>query len=110
MPTAIPMISTTSDVLVPTGSHWPMTDSSETAAMTAVTASSTGMPAATSAPNTTSSKISVTGYRGRLGLVEVAAERGADGAGDARVAGLRDDQVRMFGLHRRDGVLRGLDR
>ena len=55
------MISTTSEVLAPTGSHWPTTDSSETAAMTAVTASSTGMPAATSAPNTTSSRISVTG-------------------------------------------------
>ena len=61
MPTAIPMISTTSDVLWPTGSHWPMTDVSEIALTTAVAASSSGMPAAISAPNTATSRISVTG-------------------------------------------------
>ena len=61
MPTAMPMISTTSDVLDPTGSHWPTTDSRDIAAMTAVNASSSGMPAAISEPKTTSSRISVIG-------------------------------------------------
>ena len=61
MPTAIPMISTTSDVLEPTGSHWPGMASSEIAVITAVAASSSGMPAAISAPNTPISRTSVTG-------------------------------------------------
>jgi len=61
MPTAIPISSTTSDVLEPTGSHWPGMASSEIAAVTAVAASSSGMPAAISAPNTAISRISVIG-------------------------------------------------
>ncbi len=61
MPTAMPMISTTSEVLDPTGSHCPGMASSETAVMTAVAASSSGIPAAMSAPNTPASRISVTG-------------------------------------------------
>ena len=55
------MIKITSDVLWPTGSHWPTTEASEIALITAVAASSNGMPAAISAPNTSSSKISVIG-------------------------------------------------
>jgi hypothetical protein len=55
------MISTTSELLEPTGSHWPGMASSEIAVITAVAASSSGMPAAISAPNTTTSRISVTG-------------------------------------------------
>ena len=55
------MISTTSEVLDPMGSHRLGTASSDTATMTALPASSTGMPAAISAPNTASSRISVIG-------------------------------------------------
>ena len=55
------MISTTSDVLDPTGSHWLTTVSSDSAVTTEVAASSSGMPAAISAPNTSSSRISVIG-------------------------------------------------
>ena len=55
------MISTTSEVLEPMGSHRLGTASSETATTTALPASSTGMPAAISAPNTASSRISVIG-------------------------------------------------
>ena len=63
MPTAIPMMSTTSatDELAPTGSQWLGMASSEIAIITAVAASSSGMPAAISAPNTTSSRTSETG-------------------------------------------------
>ncbi len=61
MPTAIPMISTVSDVDDPTGSQWLGMASSESADMTAVPASSSGMPAAISAPKTISSSTSVTG-------------------------------------------------
>jgi hypothetical protein len=57
----MPMSSTTSDVLEPTGSHCPGSASSEIAVVTAVAASSSGMPAAISAPNTAISRISVTG-------------------------------------------------
>src|ERR1035438_9343913 len=46
MPTAIPMRSTTSEVLCPTGSQWPGMASSEMAVITAVAASSSGIPAA----------------------------------------------------------------
>ena len=55
------MISTTSEVFCPTGSQCPGIASSEIAVITAVIASSTGIPAAISAPNTSSSRISVTG-------------------------------------------------
>ena len=61
MPTAIPTSSTTDDVVLPIGSHRLGMASSEMAAATAVPASSSGMPAAISAPNTTSSSTSVTG-------------------------------------------------
>ncbi len=61
MPTAIPRMSTTSDVLWPTGSQWLGTASSEIADITAVAARSSGMPAAMSAPNTTTSSTSETG-------------------------------------------------
>ena len=46
---------------LPTGSQWLTIVSTPMAAVSAVTASSTGMPAATSAPNTISSRISVIG-------------------------------------------------
>src|ERR1039457_5223699 len=61
MPTAIPMRSTTSEVFCPTGSQWPGMASREIAVITAVAASSSGMPAAISAPNTATSKTSVIG-------------------------------------------------
>src|ERR1035438_8061177 len=61
MPTAIPMRSTTSEVLCPTGSQGPGMASSEMAVMTAVAASSSGIPAAISAPNTATSRTSVIG-------------------------------------------------
>ena len=61
MPTAIPTSSTIEDVVLPTGSQWLGMASSEIAEMTAVPASSSGMPAAISAPNTTSSRTSETG-------------------------------------------------
>jgi len=44
-----------------TGSQWLTIGSTPSEAVSAVSASSTGMPAATSAPNTISSRISVTG-------------------------------------------------
>ena len=55
------MISTTSDVLDPTGSQWLMTVSNDSADITEVMASSSGIPAATSAPNTSNSSSRVTG-------------------------------------------------
>ena len=55
------MSSTTSDVLGPTGSHRLITVSSDSAVITEVAASSSGMPAAISAPNTSSSRSSVIG-------------------------------------------------
>ena len=55
------MISTTSDVLALTGSHRLTTVSRDSAVTTEVTASSSGMPAAISAPNTSSSKTTVIG-------------------------------------------------
>src|SRR5258707_1190009 len=55
------MITTTSKVELPTGSQWLTIVSTPMEAVSAVTASSTGMPAATSAPNTISSRISVIG-------------------------------------------------
>jgi hypothetical protein len=55
------MISTTSAVLEPMGSQRLGIASSDTATITALPASSTGMPAAISAPNTTISRISVIG-------------------------------------------------
>jgi hypothetical protein len=57
----MPTISTTSEVDEVTGSQWLPMVTSASAASTADTASSTGMPAATRAPNTTSSRISVIG-------------------------------------------------
>src|ERR1039457_2110765 len=56
MPTAIPIRSPTSEVFGPTGSQWPGMASREIAVITAVAASSSGMPAAISAPNTATSK------------------------------------------------------
>ena len=61
MPTAIPTSSTMEEVVWPTGSQWLGMASSEIAEMTAVPASSSGMPAAISAPNTMSSRTSETG-------------------------------------------------
>ena len=55
------MTSTSSEVPEPTGSHWPAIPSSETEVTTAVSASRIGIPAAISAPNTASSRISVSG-------------------------------------------------
>ena len=57
----MPMISTTSHVLWPTGSHWPTIVDSEIAVITAVPANSSGMSAAISAPKAASSRISVIG-------------------------------------------------
>ena len=57
----MPRMSTTSEVLCPTGNHWLGIASSEIADITAVAASSSGMPAAISAPNTMISKASETG-------------------------------------------------
>ena len=57
----MPMMTTTSKVEPLTGSQWLTIVSTPIAAVSAVTASRTGMPAATSAPNTTSSRISVIG-------------------------------------------------
>ncbi len=61
MPTAMPTSSTTDDVVLPTGSQRLGIASSEMAVTTAVPASSSGMPAAISAPNTHSSSTSVIG-------------------------------------------------
>ena len=61
MPTAIPTSSTIEEVVLSTGSQRPGMASSEIAEITAVPASSSGMPAAISAPNTTSSRTSETG-------------------------------------------------
>jgi hypothetical protein len=57
----MPRISTISEVAEPMGSHRPSAASSEIVAMTTVPASTTGMPAAISAPNTASSRIRVIG-------------------------------------------------
>ena len=61
MPTAMPTSSTTDDVVLPIGSQRLGIASSEMADTTAVPASSNGMPAAISAPNTQSSSTSVIG-------------------------------------------------
>ena len=61
MPTAIPTSSTIEEVVWPIGSQWLGMASSEIAEITAVPASSSGMPAAISAPNTMSSSTSETG-------------------------------------------------
>ena len=61
MPTAIPTSSTIEEVVLSIGSQWLGMASSEIAEITAVPASSSGMPAAISAPNTTSSRTSETG-------------------------------------------------
>ena len=61
MPTAIPTSSTIDEVVLPTGSQRLGMAISEIAEMTAVPASSSGMPAAISAPNTISSRTSETG-------------------------------------------------
>src|SRR5215471_18678121 len=61
MPTAIPISSTTSVVACPTGTQWPGMASSASAVITEVAASSSGMAAAISAPNTTTSRPSVIG-------------------------------------------------
>jgi hypothetical protein len=61
MPTAMPTSSTIEEVVPSTGSQRPGIASSEMAEITAVPASSSGMPAAISAPNTTSSRTSETG-------------------------------------------------
>jgi hypothetical protein len=63
MPTAIPTSSTIDEVVELTGSQWPGIASSEIAETTAVAASSSGMPAATSAPKTSSSKPASPGWR-----------------------------------------------
>src|SRR5215470_7642778 len=55
------MITTTSNVAPVTGSQWLTIVTTPRAAVRAVSASSTGRPAATSAPNTSSSRISVIG-------------------------------------------------
>ena len=57
----MPTSSTTDEVVLPTGSQWLGIASSEMALVTAVPASSSGMPAAISAPNTHSSSTSVIG-------------------------------------------------
>ena len=61
MPTAMPTSSTTVEVSEPTGSQCPGMASSQVAVSAEVRASSTGMPAATSAPNTPTSRIRVSG-------------------------------------------------
>jgi len=61
MPTAIPTSSTIEEVVWPIGSQRLGMAISEIAEITAVPASSSGMPAAISAPNTTSSRTSETG-------------------------------------------------
>ena len=61
MPTAIPTSSTIGDVMESMGSRRLGMDSREIAEITAVPASSSGMPAAISAPNTSSSRTRVTG-------------------------------------------------
>ncbi len=61
MPTAMPMISTTSEVPCPIGSHLLGMASSDTVVMTAVPARITGMLAAISAPKTMSRSSSVSG-------------------------------------------------
>ena len=57
----MPTSSTIDDVVLPTGSQRLGIANSEMAAVTAVPASSNGMPAAISAPNTQSSSTSVIG-------------------------------------------------
>ena len=61
MPTAMPMSSTTVEVCEPTGSQCPGMASSQVAVSAAVMASSTGMLAATSVPNTMASRMRVSG-------------------------------------------------
>ena len=61
MPTAMPTSSTTVEVSEPTGSQWPGMASSQVAVSAEERASSTGMPAATSVPNTMASRMRVTG-------------------------------------------------
>ncbi len=100
MPTAIPMSSTTSEAFCPVGNQWPGMASSEIAVITEVPASSSGMPAAISAPNTSTSRISVTGSEVDLGLAEVGVDQLGDGPVAAGVTGLLDQQVRVAGLHR----------
>ena len=87
------------------GSQWLAAVTTPMAAVSAVSASSTGMPAATSAPNTTSSRISVIGIEVASALLKFSEPLIA--CGDAGVTGLGDAQARVPGLHRRDRVLQG---
>ena len=100
----MPMTSTISDVPELTGNQCAGMASSDTAAATAVPASSTGMPAAISAPNTAISRTSVSGIEVSPGLPEIVIEhlaRDPVGTGAPRLA---DRQPGMLGLdpgHRR---------
>ena len=64
-------------------------------AATLVAASSTGMPAAISAPNASSIRISVTGQADPLGRGEVVTDAVVDARVDRQVAGLADLEVRV---------------
>ena len=61
MPTAIPMRTTTLDVVFDAWMTWLTTAPRPTVASTAESASSTGMPAATNAPNASRRMTNVTG-------------------------------------------------
>ena len=100
MPTAIPTSSTIEEVVWPIGSQRLGMASSEIAEITAVPASSSGMPAAISAPNTIEQQDQRDRDRGDLGLPEVLAGDAAGGPVQAGAARLLDLQP---GMVRRDG-------
>ena len=77
--------------------------------ITAVIASSSGTPAATSAPNATIRMISVIGRREELRALEVVVEAGAERLVGGGAAELLDPQVGVRLLRRRGGGERRVD-
>ena len=95
MPISTIMLVTVSSAWIrcETGARMP------TVAATLVAASSTGMPAAISAPKASSIRIRVIGQAERLGRGEVVGDPVVDRLVEADVAGLADVELREVGLH-----------
>ena len=92
-----------------TGTRWLVSAISPNVAMTAVNASSSGMPAATSEPNVSTRISSVIGSESVPAFAEVVPVRGLDSLLRARVAELADDEARMSLLRGGDDVDDRLD-
>ncbi len=107
MPTAIPTSSTMDEVMPPIGSQRLGMASSEIALITAVPASSNGMPAATSAPNTISSRASDTGTEVTSAFLKSWLVSELVARSTLAASRFGDGQARVLGPHRGDSVQRG---